>query len=297
MSVYSHPSFEITPPPERAGEVDYVSGRTRLFGIVGHPIAQARSPQTVTHELRRRGAEALLVPIEIAPDEFDAVFPQLLKLGNLDGLVVTVPHKPRVLRHLDHVGPAAQLCGAVSVLARVRPGGWIGEMYDGIGCVGAIERRGVRVAGLAVQLIGAGGAGAAIAFELARRGVRALRLVDPHMAKADALASSLAASFPQLALSVGASQLDDIALLINASPVGMLDDATAPITDRRIPPQVVVMDAVMDPDRTKLITIAEDSGCVTIRGREMLDSQIVRAVDFLLAARNGADAAIATWRQ
>lgn len=285
----------ITPPSERAGEVDFVSGRTRLFGIVGHPIAQARSPQTVTHELRRRGADALLVPIEIAPDEFDAVFPQLLKLSNLDGLVITVPHKPRVLRYLDRVGPTAGLCGAASVLARARPGGWIGEMYDGIGCVGAIERRGVPVVGLAVQLLGAGGAGAAIAFELARRGVHTLRLVDPQPAKAETLASALAASFPQLAVRAGKSQLDDIDLLINASPAGMLDPDTAPIADRRIPPHVVVMDAVMDPDRTRLIAIADDSGCIAIRGREMLDSQIVRACDFLLAARDGAEAAIATW--
>ncbi|WP_431153241.1 shikimate dehydrogenase family protein [Acidovorax facilis] len=293
----SHPRFNVSSPPARAGEVDFISGRTRLYGIVGHPIAQARSPQALTHELRRRGEDAVLVPIDIRPEDFDEVFPRLLRLDNLDGLVITVPHKPNVLPWLDHVGPTARLCGAASVLARARPGGWMGEAHDGMGCIDAIERRGVPVAGLSAQLMGAGGAGAAIAFELARRGVGRLRIVDPDRRKAERLLEALLGGFPALAARavVGSPALDDIDLLINASPVGMLDPQAAPIADIRIPARVVVMDAVMDPERTRLISIAEDSGCVTVRGREMLDAQIASACDFLLAARGGVAAAIAAW--
>lgn len=282
-----------TPAPARAGSVDFVSGRTRLYGIVGHPIAQARSPETVTFELRRRGLDAVLVPLDIAPDVFDQVLPQLMKLANLDGLVVTVPHKIRVLPHLMRVGPLARLCGGASILARCRGGEWIGEMFDGMGCVAAIERRGLSVAGLSAQVLGAGGAGAAIAIELARHAVAAVRIVDPQQDRAQALQAAISAAFPKVRIRIGASRLDDIDLLINATPVGMLDAQAKPIADERIPSRVTVLDAVMDPDRTLLLKIAEDSGCLAIRGREMLDSQIVGACDFMLATRER-DVAAAT---
>jgi len=271
--------------PQRAGSADFVDGRTRLYGILGHPIAQARSPETVTYELRRRGENAILLPIHIQPEDFDAVFPQLLKLVNLDGLVVTVPHKTRIAPHLRHIGPMARISHSISVIARTRDDQWVGEMFDGVGCVAAIERRGVRMPSKRVQLLGAGGAGAAIGAELARKGVAALRVVEPQAQRAEDLARGLAAAYPALNVSIGPSRLDDIDLLINASPIGMLDENAAPIDVTSIPANVVVMDAIMDPDRTKLLRIAQASGCLTVYGREMLDSQIVRVCDFLLRAR------------
>ncbi len=292
----TRPLSRQTAAPERAGSVDFISGRTRLYGIVGHPIAQARSPETVTFELRRRGVDAVLVPIDIAPDVLDQVLPQLMKLGNLDGLVVTVPHKIRVVPHLARVGPLARLCSGASILARCRGGEWIGEMFDGMGCVAAIEQRGVAVAGLSAQVLGAGGAGAAIAVELARHRVAALRLVDPQQDRAGALQAAITGAFPGVEVSIGPSRLDDIDLLINATPIGMLNADAKPIADERIPARVTVLDAVMDPDRTLLLKIAEESGCLAIRGREMLDSQIAKVCDFLLATRErDIDSATAAW--
>jgi shikimate dehydrogenase len=283
-STHEH-SFASRPAPARAGSADFVSGRTRLYAILGHPIEQARSPETVTYELRRRGQDALLVPMDIAPGDFDSLFPQLLKLGNLDGLVVTVPHKTRIPPHVKHLGPMAKICGSVSVLARCRDGEWVGEMFDGVGCVMAIERRGLPVAGKRVQLLGAGGAGAAIAAELARKGVAALRIVEPDRQRGEQVVRALGAAQPSLAVTHGPSQLDDIDLLINATAVGMLDENAAPVDLESLPSSVVVMDAIMDPEHTRLLRTAQARGCVCVYGREMLDSQIARVCDFLLRAR------------
>lgn len=280
-----HPAALMTTPPPRAGSAEFVSGRTRLYGILGHPIEQARSPETVTYELRRRGLDAILLPIHIRPDDFDAVFPQLLKLGNLDGLVVTVPHKTRIARHLQHIGPMAKISGSISVVARCRDDMWVGEMFDGAGCVTAIERRGVKIPGKRVMLLGAGGAGAAIGAELARKGAGAIRIVETDVVRAETLRRTLATAYPALDVFIGLADFDTIDILINATPVGMLDENAAPIDVTTIPARVVVMDAIMDPDRTKLLRIAEASGCLTVYGREMLDSQIVRVCDFLLRAR------------
>jgi shikimate dehydrogenase len=61
-------------------QVDYVSGKTRVFGIVGDPIEQVRSPEIITAELKRRGYDAVLVPVHVLPGDFDDVLPRLMRV-------------------------------------------------------------------------------------------------------------------------------------------------------------------------------------------------------------------------
>lgn len=272
-------------PPARAGSVDFVDGHTRLYGILGHPIEQVRSPETVTYELRQRGINAILLPIHIRPEDFDDALPGLLKLANLDGLVVTIPHKGSIIRHLHRIGPLAQISGSASVIGRSSDGKWVGEMFDGNGCVNAILRRGVELKGKRVLLLGAGGAGTGIAGALARLGVAHLAISDPDDSRRRNLIDRVGAACPDVELSSDVPDLQDIDVLINASPIGMLDETKMPIEVERIPSHVTVMDCIMDPDRTRLLSVAEASGCLTVYGREMLDAQIAAACDFLLQAR------------
>ncbi|MBW3098446.1 shikimate dehydrogenase family protein [Pseudohoeflea coraliihabitans] len=274
-----------SPLPGRAGSVDFVDGYTRLFGIVGHPIRQVRSPQTVTFELRRRGINAILLPLHVLPEDFDSVFPPLLKLANLDGLVVTVPHKTAVPRHLDGIGPLGKFSGSVSILARTSDNCWVGEMFDGTGCVQALQKHGIGLTGQRILLLGAGGAGAAIAAALARTQPASLHVKEPDNGRRNRLRARLTGAFPALVLPDGMPQLDEIDVLINASPVGMLDADRMPIEVDRIPAHVAVLDAIMDPEETRLLHLAKACGCRTVPGRDMLDSQIVSAVDFMMATR------------
>src|SRR3569833_4760086 len=77
-------------------EVSYISGRTRVYGIVGDPSAQVRSPEMFTAALRARGLDAILVPLHVTPEDFDPCLGGLLALRNLDGLIFTIPHTTRV---------------------------------------------------------------------------------------------------------------------------------------------------------------------------------------------------------
>ncbi|MFC1458614.1 shikimate dehydrogenase family protein [Microvirga arabica] len=271
--------------PPRAGSVDFVNGRTRLYGIVGHPIEQVRSPETVTFELQRRDLNAILLPIHIKPEEFSKVFPRILQIGNLDGIVVTVPYKGQALSHIHRAGPMAQLSGGVSVIGRSLDDRWVGEMFDGVGCIAALLRRGVVLTGRRVLLLGAGGAGSAIAAELARCAPGDLFIHDPETQRAADVIGKLSKAFPNSRMHAGLPSLEEIDVLVNASPVGMLDANASPLDVARLPSQLAVMDAIMDPDQTKLLRIAEESGCQTIYGREMLDSQIAAACDFMLDIR------------
>jgi shikimate dehydrogenase len=78
-------------------QVDFIRGRSRMFGIVGDPIAQVRSPEMITWEFHRRGVDALLVPIHVPAADFDVLMPALMRMANFGGFVLTIPFKTRAL--------------------------------------------------------------------------------------------------------------------------------------------------------------------------------------------------------
>jgi shikimate dehydrogenase len=261
-------------------EVDYVSGRTRMFAIVGDPIAQVRSPELVSAEFRRRRADAIMVPLHVLPGDFDTVLPALMRMPNLGGLVFTIPFKVRACALADELTSRGRVVGAINAMVRGQDGRWRGDMLDGLGCVEGFRRRGLSFAGQRVCLIGAGGAGSAVGVAVASEGPRAIRLFDVDTAKAEALAAKLRATAPQAAVVVGPPTIEGIDILMNASPVGMLDDPRMPIAAEAFPASLVVFDAITKPERTKLLAVAETSGCRAVTGREMMRGQIAKMVDF-----------------
>ena len=264
-------------------EVDYVSGRTRVFGIVGHPIEQVRSPEMFTAEFRRRGRDAILVPMHVLPDDFDVVLPQMLKLRNLGGLVFTIPYKARACALAEVLGAQAQVVGAINALGKGADGRWRAEIFDGLGGVEAFRRRAIPFAARRVMLLGAGGAGSAIAVAIAHEHPAALRIFDVDADRATALATRVAHAHPGVEVTAGTATTTDIDILLNASPVGMLDDARLPMEVARLPRELIVFDAIVKPERTPLLALAEGCGCTTVQGREMMRGQISRMVDYFLA--------------
>ncbi len=267
----------------QSDQVDYLSGKTRLFGIVGHPIEQVRSPEMITAELKNRGQDAVLVPLHVLPEDFDRCVPQLMRLANLGGLVFTIPYKVRAMALADELGPQAQVVGAVNALARGADGRWRADIFDGLGCVEAFRRRGIVLAGRRVMLIGAGGAGSAIAVAIGFAQPSSLRIFDIDGERARELAGKVAQANPGVRVEAGAPTTDEIDVLLNASPTGMLGDARLPFAIDRLPRELVVFDAIVKPERTPLIELAERCGCTTVRGIEMMHGQIARLVDFFYA--------------
>ncbi len=269
------------PAPDQVGFLD---GRTRLYGIVGDPIEQVRSPEMITFELQRRGANAVLLPLHVREPDFDAVLPHLQRLANLDGLVFTIPFKARALGLASRLGPQAQQIGAVNALKRSLSGGWVGEIFDGTGCVEAFLRRGLPLAGQRVMLIGLGGAGSAIAAAVAGQQPALMRLHDLDTARCARIADVVRGVSPDTQVEVGPPVVDGMDVLMNASPVGMLGDPRLPINVNTLPPALVVFDAVVKPEVTPLLALAQRCGCRSVQGREMMRGQIARMVDFFLGA-------------
>jgi len=138
------------------------------------------------------------------------------------------------------------------------------------------------------MLIGLGGAGTAIAGALAAERPAALRIFDLDAARCERVAAMVRTLSPGTEVVVGPPAVEGIDLLLNATPVGMLGDGRLPIDARALPPSLVVFDAIVMPETTPLLALAESSGCRTVRGRAMMRGQISRIVDFFQATGGAA---------
>ena len=163
---------------------------------------------------------------------------------NVVSLVITYPYKERATSFADSLQPAAIRVGAINALRLEADGRWTGGMFDGVGLVKAVESLGMNVRGQAVRLLGAGGAGAAIAHALAEAGAISLSIFDLDGSKADRLAASLRADHPVCHASSGAAGLAGETLLINATPVGMRQEDGLPTDLSTLSAATTVVDIV-----------------------------------------------------
>lgn len=257
-----------------------INGATRLYAIIGDPIAQVRSPEVFTARFAAAGVNAVLIPVHIPAAIFDAVMPQLLQLGNLDGVLVTIPFKARVLPFADRLGATAQCIGALNALRREADGAWRGDMFDGAGFVNGAARKGERVRGRRVALFGAGGAGSAIACALAEAQAASIALIDTDTAKADALVARLRPAFPDTAVGRADALPRDADLIVNATPVGMWPGDGMPAEIGPLRPGTLVGDVVITAQPTALIRHAEACGCPWVDGKDMHSGQVEAIMDF-----------------
>ena len=264
-------------------QVDFVNGKTRVYAIVGDPIEQVRSPEMVTWEMQKRDHNAVLIPMHIARDEFDTVMPHIMRMRNLDGLIFTIPFKAQAIALAKTLGPQASQIGAINALKKHSNGAWSGEIFDGIGCVEAFKQRGITLQDKRLQLIGLGGAGSAICVALAYEKPKLLRLFDINAQTTERMVKMVNTISPQTVVEVGLPLAEGIDILLNASPVGMLSDARLPLAVEQFKKELIVFDAIVMPENTPLLSLAQDCGCQVVRGREMMLGQISKIVDYFFA--------------
>ena len=266
-----------------------ITGNTRLYAIVGDPIEQVRSPEVYCHELARAGIDAVLVPVHIAAGDVRAVLPALLKLRNLDGVLVTAPFKADALAIADAVHPRARRAGAVNALRREADGQWFGDMFDGEGFVRGLARKARKVAGASAFVAGCGGVGSAIAASLAKAGVARLGLHDAFPASMNALAERLKSHYPKLEVVTGSADPAGYAIVVNATPLGMKKDDPLPIDVDRISPSAFVGEVVMKEEITPFLAAARGKGCDYQVGTDMLFEQIPAYLEFFGLGTTTAD--------
>lgn len=265
---------------ERVVNATKITGATRLYGILGDPIAQVRSPETFTARFAAAAMDAVLLPLHVPAERFDQIIPALMALGNLDGLIATVPFKARMLPFANRVGTVAKCIGAVNALRREVDGSWTGDMFDGAGFVRGVERKGERIVGRRVLLFGAGGAGSAIACALAGAGVKSIDIVDPNAGRVAALITALSDAFPGCDLAAAAARSVDADMIVNASPVGMRAGDGMPGDLGSLSADTLVGDVVVSDSPTPLIQHGLRHGCRCVNGDDMFSGQIDAIMNF-----------------
>jgi shikimate dehydrogenase len=212
---------------------------------------------------------------DVLPERLEQALRSLPALG-LAGVNVTIPHKEAAANIVDELSPSARALGAVNTI-QVKGETLIGHNTDGSGFLHSLADAGIEPEGAEVVLLGAGGAGRAIALGLAGKKVKGLTVVDCIMPKA----LSVAQQARETGAEVEAVSLNDAglrqkveraALVVNATPVGMYPEVDVPPVipaDWLIPRQAVV-DIIYNPPRTRLLEEAQKRGCRILNGVKML---------------------------
>jgi len=263
--------------------LDALSGETRVLSIVGDPIAQVKSPAGMTQALRESGHNAVLVPMHVAQVDLDTHIRGFSVAKNVDGIIVTVPHKFGVYAHCTTTTDRSRFLGAVNVLRRNDDGSWHGDMRDGEGFVQGIRAMQFEPAGKRALLIGAGGAGSAIALALLEAGVVALAIHDEDIVRRDSLISRLQSIFPSKA-SIGSDDPTGFDLVVNATPMGMKASDPSPVQIDKLTSAMFVGDVITAPAVTPLIEAARAKGCNTQVGGGMFAAVRDLMLAFLLEA-------------
>jgi shikimate dehydrogenase len=229
--------------------------------------------------LAAAGHNAVLVPWHAKPASFRSIMQGLMQTANLDGIAVTYPFKLDAVGLADEVLPRARQVGAINALRRRTDGAWEGDMFDGVGLVRALEQAGRPPRGTAVRLVGAGGAGSAIAFALAAAGVARLAVHDLDRARAEALACAVSEAHRacQVTPHAGPAAED---IVINATPLGLRPDDPLPMDVETLPASVTVVDIVSRSGGTRFLGLAAARGCRIVEGAAMVEGQAAALLDF-----------------
>ncbi len=241
-----------------------IDGATRVYGILGQPVAHSLSPAMHNAAFRRLDLNAVYVAFPVT-DLVQAV----AGLRGLDvgGASVTIPFKEDIIALLDEIDPQAARMGAVNTVVN-RDGRLVGYNTDWQGALVALEEK-TEVAGKRCLILGAGGASRAIAFAIQEQGGR-VAVTDLDTARALALSRKLWVEVvaPDYLAQYSAQ------ILINATPVGMEPQQDGiPIDPELLSRYEVVMDIVYRPLDTRLLREARSQGCQVIDGLRMLIHQ------------------------
>jgi shikimate dehydrogenase len=258
-------------------------GATRVYPILGDPIAQAKSPAGLTRAFRAAGHDAIVVPLQVKPEHISTFLRMLDDIGNVDGLIATVPHKFAAFAHASSASERARLLGSANILRRRAGGGWHADMIDGLSLVQAMQKAGGIIAGRRALLVGAGGAGCAIGLELLNVGATSLAIHDADASRRDRLVALLNTAHPGR-VSVGSADPNGADVVVNATPSGMRDGDTPPVLFDKLQPHMFVGDVITAPEMTPLLRAARERGCGIQTGVAMFDASIKLMFDFFVAA-------------
>lgn len=250
------------------------TGQGKIAGVMGWPVSHSLSPRLHGFWLRQHGIDGAYVPLPVRPEAFPGAIQALANIG-FRGINITVPHKQAALNACDEIDAVARRIGAVNTVV-FTDGRLCGSNSDAFGFLENLRQGAPGEAsewqpdaGPAVVL-GAGGAARAVASALADAGVPEVRVCNRGAARARILCREIGRPLVDIPWTDRAAVLADAALLVNATSLGMTEQAPLDLDLTRLPARAVVNDLVYVPLETPLLAAARARGNRTVDGLGML---------------------------
>jgi shikimate dehydrogenase len=261
-----------------------LSGHTKPFAVLGHPIGHTLSPIMHNASMDKLKFDGIYLALDVHPDQLMDVLPAMAKMG-FGGVNLTVPHKEIAFRGLEKLDESAQLLGAANTV-HFSEEGMVGYNTDGYGFMKALEEAfGKTVQGDAVFVLGCGGAGRATALMAAKEGAKSLVLADIDAERVQRLEDEIKALAPAVEIT---QALDDATkiklcrtcdLVVQASPVGMKKDDPSLLPPDAFRAGQRAFDLIYMYPETGFLTTAREAGAEIANGLGMLLHQGARAFE------------------
>ena len=249
-----------------------IKGSTNIVGLIGHPVEHSFSPPMHNAAFDKLGMDYAYVAFDVNPNDLKSAINAGESL-NIRGFNVTIPHKINVIQFLDEIDEVASLIGAVNTIDFKNLKGY---NTDGIGAAKAIEEV-TSIKNKNVVVAGAGGASRAISFYIAKYGAESITILNRNIDRARSLVSDVLKS--GLINDVTADSISKINdylvngdILIDTTPIGMhpnYDDEPIARAEN-MHEDLVVFDAVYNPNETVLLKEAIKAGAKPVYGIKML---------------------------
>ena len=257
-----------------------ITGHTEIIAHIGYPTHSFKAPMIYNPYFDSANIDAVVVPMGCKAEDYPVFLKSVFTLANIRGALITMPHKVTTVGLLDEVSAAVKVAGACNAVKRLPDGRLVGDMFDGEGFVRGVLRKGLKLQGARVLVVGSGGVGCAIAASLAGAGIAAITLYDVNDASAKALGARLKEHHPQIDVQTGSNDPQGYDLVVNATPMGMNPGDPLPADMDRVSSHTFIGEVVMKTEITPFLAAARAKGCATQVGTDMLFEQIPAYLEF-----------------
>ncbi|MEI6443158.1 MAG: shikimate dehydrogenase [Nostocales cyanobacterium ELA583] len=267
-----------------------ITGKTKLLGVIGHPVEHSLSPLMHNAALAKLGLDYVYLPFPIAPENLERAIAGFASMGGV-GFSITIPHKQAILPLLSEISPIAQTIGAVNTVTR-QGDKWVGTNTDVEGFIAPLQTTYHQDwSQKKAVILGNGGAARAVVAGCIQIGLAEIHVVGRNLQKLQAFSQSwqnspFADKFQVHEWTNLPNLIPQANLLVNTTPIGMYPHVEeSPLSSQEIsylPGDSIAYDLIYVPKPTKFLHLAEKQGAIIIDGLEMLVQQGAAALKIWL---------------
>ena len=251
-----------------------INGNTELIAHIGYPTYTFKSPMIYNPYFEKKGINAVVMPMGCQSSDYPVFLRSIFQLTNIRGALITMPHKVVTVDLVDEVTPTVMVAGACNAVKKGPDGKLLGDMFDGLGFVRGLQRKGFSTKDKRVLVVGSGGVGSAIAASLAASDIKTIALYDSNNSSSEKLGERLNANFSKVEVILRQNNPEGFDLIVNATPLGMKEGDPMPVDISKISPHAFVGEVVLKDEMTAFLKAAHSRGCRVQVGSDMLFEQI-----------------------